>query len=115
MFPLTASDAISERTERCGLVLANLSGFLLAFRGCITYLFFRSNPQSGAGATVALTLSWLLLLIGYTVVDPPMRTSSSSPNAAPRWVLAYLGLAAASLAWTTTNGVAVAAAYWAAT
>jgi O-antigen ligase len=31
----------------------------------------------------------------------------------PGWVLLYLGIAGASLAWTTTNSVLVAGAYWA--
>lgn len=108
---LTTSEQPSER----GLVWCNVGGFLLAFKVSLTFLFFRSSPQTGAGVTVALTLSWLLFLVGYTIVDPPRRPLGVVDTKVLRCVLLYLALAAASLLWTTTNAVGVAAAYWAAT
>lgn len=97
-----------------GLALCNVTGFWLGFKGSLTFLFFRSSPQMGAGMTVALTLAWTLLLAGYNIIDPPEAVTSKPPTRVPSWVLFYLGLAGASLAWTTTNSVLVAAAYWAA-
>jgi exopolysaccharide production protein ExoQ len=106
---------IGTRTAGCGLLLCNIGGFLLAFKVCLTFLFFRSNPQAGAGATVALTLCWLWLVAGCTIVDPPTRPSNQVSANALRWIMLYLGLAAASLTWTTTNSLTIAAGYWAAT
>ena len=103
------------RTDQPGLLLCNIAGFLLAFKGCLTFLFFRSNPQAGAGATVVLTLCWLLLVAGYTILDPPQRATTQMSGNTLRWIMLYLGLAAASLIWTTTNSLTVAAGYWAAT
>jgi O-antigen ligase len=99
--------------QRSASAYCKVTGFLLAFKVCLTFLFFQSNPQGGAGATVALTLCWLMLVIGHTIVDPPLQAGLGSMRAF-RWVTAYLGLAAISLLWTTTNSVSVAAGYWAA-
>lgn len=106
---------IGTWADQRGLLLCNIGGFLLAFKGCLTFLFFRSDPQAGAGASVALTLCWLLLVAGYSIVDPPQRATSQLSVNTLRWVMLYLGLAAASLIWTTTNSLAVAAGYWVAT
>jgi O-antigen ligase len=86
---------------------------LLAFKVCLTFLFFQSNPQGGAGVTVALTLCWVMLVIGYTIVAPPLPARLGRMRSF-RWVTAYLSLAALSLLWTTTNSTSVAAGYWAA-
>src|ERR1700678_2767808 len=106
----TAAGEISR-----GRLLCDITGFILAFKGSLTFLFFRSSPQGGAGATVAWTLAWTLLVWGYTILDSPDLSLKGVGTQVPRWILIYLALAGASLAWTTTNSVAVAAAYWSAT
>jgi hypothetical protein len=111
---LNSTASMATPTDQDGLLLCNIGGFLLAFKVCLTFLFFRSAPQSGAAATVAVTLCWLLLVAGYTVLNPPLRERGQFDVRALRWIVAYLGLAAVSLIWTTTNSVAVAAGYWAA-
>jgi exopolysaccharide production protein ExoQ len=103
------------REDQHGLLWCTIGGFLLAFKGSLTFLFFRSDPQSGAGTTVAVTLGWLLLAAGYSVLDPPPQPLRADNAGALRWIMVYLGLAAASLVWTTTNSIAVATGYWAAT
>ncbi len=102
-------------TAQRGLVLCNIGGFLLAFKVCLTFLFFRSSPQAGAGATAAVTLCWLMVVVGYTILDPPVPEFGRVKAGALRWIIAYLGLAAVSLVWTTTNSLSVATGYWAAT
>ena len=106
---------VLTREGSTGLVLCNIAGFLLAVKGALTFLFFQSSPQTGAGATVALTLGWTLLVAGYTILDPKNPRRDAPAIGVPRWILVYLALAGASLAWTTTNSVSVATAYWAAT
>lgn len=110
----TAGTVLTRETSQ-GLVLCNIAGFLLAFKGSLTFLLFQSSPQTGAGVTVALTLGWTLLVAGYAVLDPGGLSAIGSAIRVPRWILVYMALAGASLAWTTTNSVPVAAAYWAAT
>ncbi len=109
----TASAVLTQETSP-GLVLCNIAGFFLAFKGALTFLLFQSSPQTGAGVTVALILGWTLFVAGYTVLDPSGLSALGSVSRVPRWILVYLALAGASLAWTTTNSVPVAAAYWAA-
>lgn len=115
MQPGKRNAMMTTPTDHHGLILCNIAGFLLAFKVCLTFLFFRSNPQAGAGATAALTLCWLMLVVGCTILDPPARQAGRVSAVALRWIAAYLGLAAVSLTWTTTNSVTVAAIYWAAT
>lgn len=91
MLPARTMSSGFTRTESHGLVLCNISGFWLAFKGALTFLFFRSSPQTGAGVTVALTLSWLLLIAGYTILDSPATSSISTRSEIPRWILIYLG------------------------
>lgn len=115
MLPQECDDAMITREDKCGLFLCNIGGFLLAFKVCLTFLFFRSDPQGGAGTTVAVTFCWLLLVVGYTILDPPTPERELMDASVLRWIMAYLGLAGVSLIWTTTNSLPVAAAYWAAT
>jgi hypothetical protein len=113
--PTLTQVAPLEAISQQGVFLCNAAGFLLAFKVCLTFLFFRSNPQSGTGTTVAVTFCWLLLVVGYTVINPPKRQAGHMGVTVLRWIAAYLGLAAVSLIWTTTNSLTVAAGYWAAT
>jgi exopolysaccharide production protein ExoQ len=110
----TIGNPATGETSRV-LVLCAITGFILAFKGSLTFLFFRSSPQGGAGVTVALTLTWMLLVWGYTILDSHDLSLKDAGTRIPRWILIYLALAGASLAWTTTNSVPVAAAYWSAT
>ncbi len=96
-----------------GLFLCNIDGFLLASKGCLTFLFFQSQPQTGTTVTTAVTLVWLLLVVGYWILDsPPPEGVWFDDDSVPRWIVLYLALSLASLAWTTTNSVLVAAGYW---
>ena len=95
--------------------LCNVTGFLLAFKVSLTFLLFRSSPQIGSGTTVALTLGWMMLVAGYTLVDSPALPAEDRRAKVPRWVVLYLAMAGISLLWTTTNSISVAASYWSAT
>ena len=105
---------MTTRGDRHGLFLCNAVGFLFVFKICATYVFFRSDPQFGTAVRVAVTLTLLLVVIGYSLLSP-------SPSALPvrgkplRWIAIYLCLAALSLLWTTASSLAVAASYWVAT
>jgi len=113
---VSATINMAKPQERAaGLGLCSVTGFLFAFKGALTFLFFRSSPQTGAAVTAALTLAWMLLVLGYTVLDPPDIPTAENRTHVPRCIVMYLALAGVSLAWTTTNSVTVAVGYWAAT
>jgi exopolysaccharide production protein ExoQ len=109
-----ASEAAVEVAEARGLFLCNVAGFFLAFKVCLTFLFFRSNPQLGTAATIAATLCWLLIVVFYRVLNPPAQSQHAIWGRPLHWIAIYLGLAATSLIWTTTNSMAVATGYWSA-
>lgn len=104
---------MTTSTDQPGFFLCNVGGFFLVFKSCLTLLFFRSNPQFGTGVRLAGTLTWLLIVIGYSIVNPPRRLEHSVRGRPLQWIVIYLGLAASSLMWTTAGSLAVAAAYWA--
>ena len=104
----------TTKTDHHGLFLCNVVGFLFVFKTCATYLFFRSDPQFGTAVRVAVTLTLLLAVIGYSLLSaapssPPVRDKPL------QWIAIYLCLAALSLLWTTASSLAVAASYWIAT
>ncbi len=110
-FFTTTGLAVVDANKESGLLLCNAAGFFLAFKVCVTFLFFQSNPQTGAAVTVALTLCLLSSVIFYRTIDPrPQgRLGFTRPMC---WVMTYLGLSAASLTWIQASSPAVAASYW---
>lgn len=109
---IAATSAVAGQAERPGLLLCNCGGFYLGFRSCLTFLFFQSSPQTGTAVRLSAAIAWLLIVIGYTIVDPPFeRTLHLSPTL--RWVMIYLLLSGLSLLWTTADSVGVATGYWA--
>ena len=104
-----------QRTGQRSSLLCKATGFLLACQVCLTFLLFQANPQLGAGATIGLTLAWLTIIFGYSVVNPPSRRDQTTFPKVLYWIGMYLGLGVASLMWTGAGSVAVAACYWSAT
>jgi exopolysaccharide production protein ExoQ len=67
----------------------------------------------GTAVTVGLSLTLLIAGLAYKLFVWPTQ---SGPNPTPRtlrWIYVYLLLAVASLAWTTTQSIPAALAYWA--
>jgi exopolysaccharide production protein ExoQ len=108
---LTSSVAMG----RHGLFLCNAAGFLFAFKACVTFLWFQSDPKLGAAVEVGATLAWLAIAICYTALNPPQPVHRFVGVRPVRWIFAYLGLAAISLLWTSAKSLNVAAAYCAGT
>ena len=104
---LTSSVAMG----RHGLFLCNAAGFLFAFKACVTFLWFQSDPKLGAAVEVGATLAWLAIAICYTALNPPQPVHRFVGVRPVRWIFAYLGLAAISLLWTSAKSLNVAAAY----
>ena len=104
-----------EQTDQRSSLLCKATGFLLAFQVCLTFLLFQSEPQLGAGTTIGVTLAWLMIILGHSVVNPPSRRDQLTFPKPLCWIAMYLALGVASLIWTEAGSVAVAACYWSAT
>jgi len=92
--------------------MAGMLGFYFAFRVCITFLLFQSDPPTGAEVGVALNV-FLLIPIAVYAFGPGMLTVREALSVRPlRLVLAFLGLALLSLLWSETSSKAVALSYW---
>ena len=101
----------ASRTLGCAPgFLCGAAGFFLAFRSCLTFLFFQSDPQLGTAVRLGATLGWLLIIVGYSIIDPPRRVVSA--QCAPlRWIVLYLTFAGLSLLWTAASP-GIATGYW---
>jgi hypothetical protein len=105
------SDAATPKTG-VRAPLQKLTGFFFAFRICIIYLGFQSDPRSGTA--VSLMFSGCLLACGivYTLGDKDFSSRLLRRSPTNKWLLAYLGLTAASLLWTAASSPAIAGGYW---
>jgi exopolysaccharide production protein ExoQ len=94
------------------MVLPALVGFYLAFRLCITYLFFQSEPQTGAAISVGLNLSVFVIVAFHSFGPAPTTLVSTLGVRCFRWVMLFLGFSGCSLLWSAAASITVAFAYW---
>ncbi len=100
--------------ERDGAILSAIVGAIYAFRVCLTFLWFRDQPAVGTALTVGLSLTLLIAALAYKALVWPIHSGVSPTPRTLRWIYVYLLLAVVSLAWTTTQSIPAALAYWAA-
>ena len=94
------------------LSLPAIAGFYFAARFILTYLFFQSDPQTGAIVGTALNLV-LLVAVSFYSFGPSSSTWRWMLGVQPlRWVLVFLGLSLCSLSWSETVSISVAFGYW---
>jgi exopolysaccharide production protein ExoQ len=86
---------------------------MLAFRSCLTYLFFQSSPQAGTAVRLGGSVAWLLAVIAYIILEPPDSHTRLRRSSALQWIALYLALAGVSLFWTTTGSLTIEVGYWA--
>ncbi len=101
----------AERDSRIFL-LPGTVGFYFAARLCITYLFFQSDPQTGAIVSFALNLLLLVAVAFYSFGSASSSLSFSLRVRPFRWVLGFLGFSCCSLLWSVTVSKTNAFAYW---
>jgi exopolysaccharide production protein ExoQ len=109
-----ANAATADTLSRTGgLPLQWAVGFFFAFRFCLTFIGFQSNPR--AGTVVNLLCSVLLLSAGlvYTLGDEQFSMRLLLASRTMRWLFAYLAVSGMSLLWTGAGSPGVAAGYWA--
>jgi len=95
------------------MLLPRIAGFFFAFRICLTFLWFQSNPQTGT--TVSTTCDILLMLTALfcRMGDSSFRATAFLHIRPLRWIFGFLALSCCSLLWTQAKSPAVTAGYWA--
>ncbi len=94
------------------MLLPGIVGFYFGFRLCISYLFFQSDPQTGAVVSAALNLLLFAIVAFHSLGPAPVTLSSTLRVPCFRWVVIFLGFSLASLLWSATVSVVAALAYW---
>lgn len=89
------------------------AGLFFGFRICITYLGFQVDPRTGSAVTLALSGCLFAAALIDTFGDTTFSMSTVFHGRTMRWLLAYIVLAGASVAWTQAESSSVAAGYWA--
>jgi O-antigen ligase len=102
-----------EDAGRRALLLPMVVGFFYAFRGCITVLWFQSDPQIATYVVIACDLLLMCAALFSRLGDPAYRTVPLLRSKTLRWILAFLALSCCSLLWTQAKSVPATAGYWA--
>ena len=87
-------------------------GFYFAFRYCLSYLFFQSDPRLGAAVSVGLNLLVCAIVVFHSLGPSPNTMRSAVYMPCFRWVIAFLTLSLVSLLWSVTVSASVALGYW---
>jgi len=87
-------------------------GFYFSTRFCISYLFFQTDPQSGAAFSIAINLLLLLAVAFYSFGPAIYPMASALRVSSFQWVLMFLSFSLCSLLWTAAVSRLVALAYW---
>ena len=102
-----------SQSRMTGVVsMPGLLGCYFAFRVCITFLFFQSDPPTGAVVNVALNLLLLLPAAVYAFGPARLKLRDALKLHPIQLVLTFLGLTLASITWSETSSKAVALGYW---
>jgi O-antigen ligase len=107
---LTAPIALEQRRHL--VILPAIVGFFFAFRICLTFLFFQSEPQQGSAVIVAISLTLLTFAALCSIGATPSIPSSCFATGTIKWIAAFLTIALVSIAWSAAGPMA-AAGYWA--
>jgi exopolysaccharide production protein ExoQ len=112
---IVAMEQTPTRAYQAGSTAASIAGVVGAYFGlrvCLTFLFFRSDPQAGAAVSFALNLLLVIPVALYAAGPGSIKLSQAIRVMPFSLVLAFLGLALVSLIWSETQSITVAFAYW---
>src|ERR1700759_4987503 len=102
---------VQTRSESLSLMAATV-GFYFASRYSTEYLFFQSNPRTGAGFSVGLNLLLFAAVLFHSLGPAPNTLRSTVNVPCFRSISSFFLFSLLSLAWSATNSVPVAFAYW---
>jgi exopolysaccharide production protein ExoQ len=94
------------------MLLPGVVGFYFGLRLCFSYLFFQSDPQTGAAVSVFLNLFLFAIVLFHSLGPAPLSISTMLRIPCLRWVMVFLCFSLCSLIWSLTISVVVAFAYW---
>ena len=90
--------------------LSAATGFIFAFRFCVTFLWFQDEPQTGTIVWLALSLILLTFAMLFSI-SSPVAVSKAYRTVPIRWAAAILGFSFVSLLWSEAP-IEAAAGYW---
>ena len=102
---------LETAAQPCSLMAAAV-GFYFAFRYATEYLFFQSDPRTGAAFSVALNMMFFAMVLFHSLGNAPNTLRATVRVPAFPAVSAFLLIALCSLVWSATVSVGVAFAYW---
>jgi exopolysaccharide production protein ExoQ len=102
---------LETAAQPCSLMAAAV-GFYFAFRYATEYLFFQSDPRTGAAFSVALNIMFFAMVLFHSLGNAPNTLRATVRVPAFPAVSAFLLIALCSLVWSATVSVGVAFAYW---
>ena len=102
---------LETAAQPCSIMAAAV-GFYFAFRYATEYLFFQSDPRTGAAFSVALNMMFFAMVLFHSLGNAPNTLRATVRVPAFPAVSAFLLIALYSLVWSATVSVGVAFAYW---
>ena len=102
---------LETAAQPCSIMAAAV-GFYFAFRYATEYLFFQSDPRTGAAFSVALNMMFFAMVLFHSLGNAPNTLRATVRVPAFPAVSAFLLIALCSLVWSATVSVGVAFAYW---
>jgi exopolysaccharide production protein ExoQ len=88
-------------------------GFFFAFRLCITFLWFQSDPQLGITITILCDLGLFACALFSRLGDGSLKPRVWLRVRTLRWIFAFLALSLASILWSSARSPIATLLYWA--
>jgi exopolysaccharide production protein ExoQ len=109
----TDTSNVSVHARELRAPLQTIVGFFFAFRMCIVYLGFQSDPRTGSVVNIACIGLLFVAALVYTLGDDRFSLHDLFANRILRWLFAYLAVTALSLLWTAATSITDATVQWA--
>lgn len=109
----TAASDVSAHNRVMRAPLQTFAGFFFAYRFCLVYLGFQSDPRTGATVYIACSGLLFAAALVYTLGDDRFSPRDLVANRVLRWSFAYLAVTGLSLVWTAAASITDAAVQWA--
>jgi len=109
----TNTSNVSVHARELHAPLQTLVGFFFAYRLCLVYLGFQSDPRLGAIVYIACSGLLFTAALVHTLGDDRFSARDLFASRTLRWLFAYLAVTGLSLLWTAATSIADATVQWA--